>query len=63
LLGAIEIIALSVDAGEQRADSRQLVAADAPVDDGLRPRLCVEGPAPIAFDERDRQRPVVRADI
>jgi hypothetical protein len=64
LLGAIEIIALSVDAGEQRADSGQLVAADPPVDDGLRPRLCIEGSAPIALDELDRKRrPVVRADI
>src|SRR5215471_4472497 len=63
LLGAIEIIVLRVDAGEQRADSGQLVAADPPVDDGLRPRLHIEGPAPIALDERDRKRPVVRADI
>jgi hypothetical protein len=56
LLGAIEIIALRVDAGEQRADSGQLVAADPPVDDGLSPRLRVEGPTPIVFEERDRQR-------
>ena len=63
LLGAIEIIALSIDAGEQRADRRQLVTTDPPVDDGLRPGVRIEGPAPAAFDERDRERPIIRADI
>ena len=63
LLGAIEIIALSIDAGEQRADRRQLITTDPPVDDGLRPGVRIEGPAPAAFDERDRERPIIRADI
>ena len=62
LLSAIEIIALSIDAGEQRADRRQLVTTDPPVDDGLRPGLRIEGPAPVALDERDRERPIIRAD-
>src|ERR1700726_4540763 len=63
LPGAIEMLVLSIDAGEQRADRRQLVAADATVDDRLCTRLRVEAPAPVAFDEGDGKRPVLRADV
>ena len=63
LLDAIEIVVLRVDAGKQRPDRRQLVAADPTIDDRLRTCLGVESPAPVVLDQRDRHRPVVRADI
>ena len=54
---------LRIDAGKQRTDRRELVAADATVDDRLCTRLGVESPASVVLNQRDRHRPVIWADI
>src|SRR5262249_51804106 len=63
LLSAVKVIALRIDTSEQGADRRELVAANAAIDNRLCSRLGVEGPIPVRFDDRDRQWPIVWADV
>ncbi len=56
------IFVLRLDVSERDLDRGKLVAADAPPQDFIEPRLRVELPLAGIVDERDREGPVVVAD-
>ena len=57
------VIPLRVHVGQTRLDRVQLVPADAPREDLLASLLRIESPALPVFHERDRERPVVVANL
>ena len=56
------VFALRIDEREARLDRRELVRADATVDDFLYTGGAVESVTTVTLDDRERERPFIRAD-
>src|SRR5688572_1949567 len=63
-LGIANIVfALRIDKCEARLDRRELVRADATIDDFLDTGSTIEAVTTVTLDDRERERPFIRADF